>query len=205
MGAIELRSASTRPRAVAHVLNMPQVPAEPTTATCCVGSDEMTQTNQRHEPAPAAAYGRPEPPAGRRAPRPAFGSGCPRIQRSHRDPCLSTARGRGGGASSAVSAMCSSTSRPAFSRSRCRSRIWWTTGSRSATTAAAIRRMSTPWPTRTASCPRWARWICICSPRAATNDCGRSSARIRAASPRPTAWSTGCPSRCGRRMPRASA
>ena len=37
-----------------------------------------------------------------------------------------------------------------------------------------MRRMRTPWPTPTGSCPRWASWTCTCSPRAATNGCGRS-------------------------------
>ena len=41
-------------------------------------------------------------------------------------------------------------------------------------------RSCTPSPTRIASCPRSAKWICTCSPRAATNGCGRSSARTRA-------------------------
>ena len=37
-----------------------------------------------------------------------------------------------------------------------------------------IRRMSTRWPTRIGFCPRWARWTCTCSPRAAMSGCGRS-------------------------------
>ncbi len=65
--------------------------------------------------------------------------------------------------------------------------------------------MCTPSPTPTASCPPWAKSTFTCSPRAATNDSGRSLAPILVRSPRPTAWYAGCRSRCGHPTPRASA
>ncbi len=71
--------------------------------------------------------------------------------------------------------------------------------------AQATRTTCTPSPTPTGSCRPSARSTCTSSPRAATSGYGRSSAPIPVASPRPTAWSTECLSRCGRRMPRASA
>ena len=69
-----------------------------------------------------------------------------------------------------------------------------------------VARRDTRSPTRTASCPRSARSTCTCSPRAATNGCGRCLARTRAPSRharRPGRRAS--PSRCGRRTPRASA
>ena len=57
-------------------------------------------------------------------------------------------------------------------------------------------------PTATDSCRPSARSTYTCSPRAATNVSGRSSAPIRVPSPPPTGLSTECTSRCGRQMPR---
>ncbi len=198
-------------RAVAHILNMPQIPAEQRATLLCAGMTgtteprEMTRSEELTSP-----HLRPDPGdlnrllAGR-APQPARDPRCARVRRPHRDP-RATARTRVEVAAlvggerypfTHIDSGLFAVALPFTDLVDYRLEVSYPGADSSPT--------STPWPTRTGSCPRSARWICTCSPRGATNGCGRSSVRTRAASPPPTAWSRACRSRCGHRMPRASA